>query len=375
MKKLKTAIIGCGKVAHLHARGLINLEMSEFVAVWSRTFVNAQAFAKKYKVKAYPEIKDLIRDAKIDVAVICTAHPFHSKPAIECMGSGVHVLVEKPLASSLIDCDNILGKAKASRVKLGVISQRRFYQPCQRIRSAIDAGKIGKPILGIVTMYGWRDRDYYEGDAWRGNWKNEGGGVLVNQAPHQLDLLQWYMGPIDELFGFWDNFNHPYIEVDDTALAVIRFKNGGLGNITVSNSQNPALYGKISIHGSNGASIGAQTEGGSMFIAGVSTINTPPVNDVWTVPGEEAMLDRWQKEDTAFFSTINPMEYYIQLQIKDFLMAIINNSESLVTGEDGRKVVEIITAIYRSQRDKKPIKFPLQPEYNRNDFDGRIAYK
>ena len=102
-------------------------------------------------------------------------------------------------------------------------------------------------------MLGWRDEKYYKSDPWRGTWKGEGGGVLVNQAPHQLDLLQWYMGPIDELFGYWENLNHPYIEVEDTAIAVIKFKNGGIGNILVSNSQNPALFGKVCIHGENGA--------------------------------------------------------------------------------------------------------------------------
>ena len=109
-----------------------------------------------------------------------------------------------------------------------MVSQRRFYEPCQRIRRAIDADKIGKPVLGIATLLGWRGQEYYQSDPWRGKWTEEGGGVLVNQAPHQLDLLQWYMGPIDELFGYWDNLNHPYIEVEDTAIAVLRFKSNGL---------------------------------------------------------------------------------------------------------------------------------------------------
>ena len=148
------------------------------------------------------------------------------------------------------------------------------------------------PILGSVAMYGWRDEAYYRSDPWRGSWQGEGGGVLVNQAPHQLDLLHWYMGEIDELFGFWANLNHPYIEVEDTAVAVLRFKNGALGNIVVSNSQNPALYGRVYVHGSNGASIGVQTDGGAMFIAGMSSITEPPINDLWTVPGEEEIIEK-----------------------------------------------------------------------------------
>jgi len=372
MQKIKTAIIGCGKVAHLHAAALQNIQESDFNAVWSRTHSRAEEFAAKYKVKAYHDVEEMISDAGIEAVLICTAHPFHAEPAIKAMALGAHVLVEKPLASSLQDCDAMLETARKSKVKFNMISQRRFYKPCQRIRSAIDQGKIGKPILGTTTVYGWRDKDYYDSDPWRGSWQDEGGGVMVNQASHQLDLLQWYMGEIDELYGYWDNFNHPYIEVEDTALAVIRFKNGALGNIILSNSQNPALYGKVSIHGSNGASIGVQTEGGQMAIAGVPTISTPPLNDIWTIAGEENNLDKWEKEDSAFFKNIDPMQYYIQLQIQDFIQAIIEDREAKVTAEEGRKTVEIFSAIYRSQRDGKAIKFPLQPEKDRNDFDGRI---
>jgi len=224
----------------------------------------------------------------------------------------------------------------------------------------------------VVTMYGWRDEKYYAADPWRGQWRAEGGGVLVNQAPHQLDLLQWYMGPIVELFGMWGNLNHPYVEVEDTAIAILRFKNGGLGNILVSNSQNPAIYGRVYVHGQNGASVGVQTDGGSMFVAGMSGIAEPPINDLWKVPGEEQQLAQWQRDDAEFFGKIDATEYYHQLQILDFLQAILENRDPLITGEEGRKTVEIFTAIYRSQRDGHPVKFPLQAEYDRWDMDGRL---
>ena len=371
MAKLKTAIIGCAKVADLHAEALVNLEESDFKAVFSRSQSKAEKFGAKYGVKGYSNLEQMIENEKIDVALVCTAHPYHAEPTVKACQLGVHVLVEKPLASSLQDCDAMIKAAKDANVKLGTISQRRFYAPCQRIRKAIDDGKIGKPILGTVYMLGWRDKKYYDSDSWRGTWDCEGGGVLVNQAPHQIDLLQWYMGPIDELFGYWENLNHQYIEVEDTAAAVIRFKNGAIGNILVSNSQNPALFGKVMIHGDNGASVGVQTDGGAMFIAGVSDIKEPPVNDYWTVPGEEKLLKKWQKEDADFFNSINATKYYHQLQIQDFLHSVIEDCQPLVTGEDGRKTVEIFTAVYRSNRDGKPVKFPLTPELNRGDFDGR----
>jgi UDP-N-acetyl-2-amino-2-deoxyglucuronate dehydrogenase len=293
--------------------------------------------------------------------LITTPHPAHALPALQAMALGAHVMVEKPLASSLEDCDAMIAAAKKGDVKLAMISQRRLYAPVQRIKQAITAGKLERTILGTATMFGWRSREYYESDAWRGTWDGEGGGVLVNQAPHQLDLLQWFMGDIDELYGIWGNLNHPYIEVEDTALAVIRFKNGALGNIILSNSQNPALYCKVAVYGSNGASLSVQTDGGAMFIAGMSTVTEPPINDVWTLPDEADRLAQWQKEDRGFFQTIDPTQYYHKLQIQDFLQSILEDRLPMVTGEEGRKTVELFTAIYRSQRDRRPVKFPLTP--------------
>lgn len=371
MKKIRTAIVGPGKVAHLHAKNLASSELSDFVAVCGRTLSKTESFAKQYGVKAYTDLEAMIRNEKIQVLVICTPHPNHREPVVKAASMGVHCLIEKPMASTLQDCDAMLDASRKSKVKLGVISQRRFYEPVQRMKKAIDAGKIGLPILGHIIMLGWRDEAYYKSDPWRGKWESEGGGVLVNQAPHQLDLFQWLMGPIDQVFAVTRNLNHPYIEVEDTALAVVQFKGGAIGNIILSNSQKPGIYGKIHIHGSNGASVGAQTEGGAMFIAGQSSVLEPPVNDIWTVPGEEKMLEAWKMEDSDFFNRIDAAEYYIGLQIEDFLEAIFEERDPLVNGEEGRKTVELFTAIYRSNRDQVSVKFPLYHE-SVSDMDGRI---
>jgi UDP-N-acetyl-2-amino-2-deoxyglucuronate dehydrogenase len=372
-KKIRTAILGCGKVGHIHARGLASLSESAFTAVWSRTPAKAREFANVYGVKAYEDIGDMVHREGIEMAIVCTPHPFHASAAIAALQAGAHVLVEKPLAASLADCDLMITAARSAGRRLGSISQRRWYAPVRRVKKAIDDGKIGRPVLGTVYMLGWRDRKYYESDAWRGTWKDEGGGVLVNQAPHQIDILQWFMGPIEEMFGYWGNLNHPFIEVEDTSVALIRFKSGALGNIVVSNSQNPALFGKVWVHGENGATLGVQTDGGAMFIAGMSSIVEPPLNDRWTVPGEEGLLAQWQKDDTDEFARVNATEHYHHLQDQDFLQAIRENRDPLVTGEEGRKTVEIFTAIYRSQRDGKPVRFPLAPEVGRTDFDGRLG--
>ncbi len=372
-RKVRMAIVGCGKVSHLHAAALQQGSNMELVAIYSRSLEKATGFAAKYGIAAFDDFETMIKEAHVEAVVVCTPHPFHAGSVTKAASAGVHCLVEKPLAASLQDCDNMIAACKKNNVKLGVVSQRRFYAPVQRLRKAIDQGKIGIPALGTINMLGWRDQNYYDSDEWRGTWKMEGGGVLVNQAPHQLDIFQWLMGPIDQLFGFWKNLNHPYIEVEDTAVAVVKFKNGAIGNIVVSNSQKPGIYGKVHVHGTNGASVGVQTDGGAMFIAGMTSITEPPVNDLWTVPGEEAMLEEWKNQDSLFFNSVNAMEYYMKLQNEDFCDAIINNRKPMTSGEEGRITVELFTAIYRSQRDNKPVRFPLEPEYDRDDFDGRIV--
>jgi UDP-N-acetyl-2-amino-2-deoxyglucuronate dehydrogenase len=371
MRRLRTGVIGCGKVSHTHAEALCSLEESEFVAVYSRSADKARSFAAKYGASGYSDLGELLR--RVDAAVVCTPHPFHAGPAVQALEAGVHVLVEKPLASSLKDCDAMIAAAEKSGCRLATVSQRRWYAPVRRVKAAIDEGRIGSPVLGMVTLLGWRDEPYYRSDPWRGSWEMEGGGVLVNQAPHQLDLLLWFMGPIAELYGCWENLNHPYIEVEDTAMAVIRFASGALGNIVVSNSQKPGLYGKVHVHGKSGASVGVQTDGGAMFIAGMSPVLEPPVNDLWTVPGEEGLLERWKREDTEFFQTIDAASYYHRLQLQEFLRAVLEDRQPQVGGAEGRKTVELFTGIYRSNRDRRPVDFPLQPEGDRQDFDGRLG--
>jgi predicted dehydrogenase len=361
MSKLKSAIIGCGKMAQVHAQALKNIEETELVAVQSRSGEKAAATAHRFGVKAYTDITEMIQREQVQVVVICTPHPAHREGAVIAMKEGAHVLTEKPLAVSLADCDAMMEAAAKYNRQLGMVSQRRFYPACRRIKQSIDDGKLGTPMLGTVVMYGWRDEKYYGSDPWRGSWDKEGGGVLVNQAPHQLDLLQWYMGSeMEELYGVWQNINHPYIEVEDTAVAVIRFKNGAVANIVVSNSQKPGIYGKVHIHGSNGASAGVQTDGGAMFLPGKSTVLEPPLNEIWTIPGEEQQLQAFHDADRAEFNAVkDPVEYYVRQQNRDFIVAVAENREPLVTAKEGRKTVELFTALYRSSKERQPVRWPL----------------
>jgi UDP-N-acetyl-2-amino-2-deoxyglucuronate dehydrogenase len=371
-QQLKTALVGVGKVTDMHARALVNLKESHFSAVCSGSTEKSISYAARYGVKAYTDVAEMVSKEKIDMVIICTPHPNHKEPTIAALEAGANVLIEKPLASSLEDCDDMIEASRRCDKQIGVVCQRRWYPPAMRVKEALDSGKIGLPVFGTVNMLGWRDREYYDSDPWRGTWKGEGGGVLVNQAPHQLDMIQWFMGEIDELYGQWSNLNHPYIEVEDTANAILKFKSGAVANIIVSNSQKPGIFGKVHVHGENGASVGVQTDGGAMFVAGMSSILEPPVNDLWTVPGEEHLLQQWVKEDSDFFNELpNQMDYFHERNIEDFLQSILEGRPPMITGEDGRVTVEIFTAIYRSTRDGLPVKWPLNPEIG-SDYDGRV---
>lgn len=359
-KEIRSAIIGCGKAGHMHAQSLVNIKETAFCAAHSRTQAKADTFAAQYKIKGYSDVAEMIQKEKIDVAVVCTPHPDHNV-AVEAIEAGAHVLIEKPLASTLADCDAIIDAGVKHNKKVGIVGQRRFYPSSMRMKKAIDDGKIGKPILGTITMLGWRDEAYYKSDPWRGTWEGEGGGILVNQAPHQLDMFQWFMGDeIVELYGVWSNLSHPYIEVDDTAMAIVKFKGGAVGNILVSNCMKPGLYGNVHVHGSAGASVGVQTDSGAMFIAGMLGVAAPPINDLWNIPGEENQLEKFQQEDRNFFGTIDPIEYYIRMQNHDFVMAVLNDTQPFIPATEGRRTVEIFTAIYESTKTNAPVKWPIK---------------
>jgi UDP-N-acetyl-2-amino-2-deoxyglucuronate dehydrogenase len=356
-KRLRTAIVGCGKVAGTHALAYHALPTSELVAACDVAADRAQAFARKFNIKPYTDLAEMLEREKVDVLSVCTQHTQHPAAVEVAAAAGTHVISEKPLAVDLASCNQAIAAARAAGVKLGVISQRRWYEPVQRMKQAMDAGKLGKPALVMVTMLGWREPSYYKSDPWRGTWQGEGGGVVVSQAPHYLDLLCWFMGPAAELHGYWDNYNHPGIEVDDTVVASVRFQSGAIGSIVLSNSQKPGLWGKIHIHGASGASVGAEIDSGSPFISGVTEAMDPPFNDIWTVPGEEGNLAAWNREDRS--RPWNVMTHYHEMQLGEFLCAVIEDRDPAVNAEDGRRVVELFTAVYRSQSQHASIQLPL----------------
>lgn len=351
-RPLGFGIVGPGKVAHTHAAALATMEGAaegaRLAAVCGRDAGRTAAFAAQYGARPYTDLDALLADPDVDAVLLCTPHPRHAEEGVRAARAGKHVLVEKPLCLTAADADRMIAAARGAGVRLGVVSQRRLYEPVRRVRDAIDAGRIGRPVLGTLSLLGWRGPEYYAMDAWRGTWAGEGGGVLVNQAVHGLDLLLWFMGEVVEVQGAWANLNHPDIEVEDTAVATLRFRGGGLGSVVVSNSQNPGLWGRVHVHGSNGASVGVQTDGGSSFVAGVTTAVEPPVNDLWTVPGEEGLLAGWQAEDRERAARVDVMSHYHRLVLEDFVAAVREGRDPLVNGEAGRATAALIEAIYRS---------------------------
>ncbi len=355
MDKIKIGIIGCGKIAHFHAKAINNLNNCVLVAACNHTEPKLKCFCEEYGIHGYLNCEEMIEKEQLDAVTICTPHPSHADLAIQCAKHHCHILVEKPLAVNLKEADAMIKAAQENRVLLGTLVQRRNYLPCLRIKKAIDANKLGKPILAQVTMLGWRSEDYYKSDPWRGTIAGEGGGVLVTQASHQIDLLNWYMGDIEAIYGLAANFNHPYIEVEDSAVAVIKYKSGALATLLASNSQNPALYGKVHIFGSNGSSVGVQTDGGQMFIAGMSEIEEAPVTDMWNVPGDKVLLESLVNADKEFFNSVDKMIYFHQQHIENFVNAILGKDRLLADGEAGRATVEVCEAIYSISKNPNMI--------------------
>ena len=347
-REVRFALVGPGKVAELHAAALGRIPGARLVAVAGRDHVRTAAFAQRFGARADGGLAETLVRGGVDAVVLCTPHPLHADQAIEVADAGLAVIVEKPLALDPGDADRILAAARASGVLLSVISQRRWYPAVRRVKAAIDEGRIGTPGLATLEVLGWRGPEYYAMDAWRGTQAGEGGGVLVNQAVHLLDLLCWFLGDPVEVDGFTANVNHPEIEVEDTAVAVVRFASGALATVTASNAQRPGLWGRVHVHGRNGASVGVETDTGSSFVAGMSA-PSPARNDLWAIPGEAQLAEGWPAEDAAAMAGLDLETHFHELQLRDITAAIRERRTPEVSGEDGRRAVALLWAVYEAQ--------------------------
>ncbi|MGN6814096.1 MAG: Gfo/Idh/MocA family protein [Thermomicrobiales bacterium] len=344
-RQVRMGLIGCGKIAKTHAAALASLPESAFSACCDMDVARAEAMAEEHGVpNVFGDVQEMLHSGKVDAVCVCTPHPSHAPVVVAAAEAGVHVICEKPLTIDLGEADRMVTAAEQAGIKFAGIFQRRFWPASQKIRQAIDSGKLGKLTLGECAVHIWRPEAYYKSDPWRGKWATEGGGVLMNQAVHAIDLFQWYMGPVAEVTGRIATLKHgDYIDVEDTAVATVVFQSGALGVIHAASTANPPLGFRVTVLGDNGAtaSVWEQPEG------------SEGMTDLWTVPGEEAYLSVWTEPERG-----PGFPGFHALQIQDFLQAILEDRAPAVTGAESRKSLAIILAIYESSRTGQAVKFP-----------------
>ncbi len=343
-RRLKTGIVGCGNIAPAHAQALATLPQSEFWACCDTDAARVNALAATYSVPNVLTDLDAFLASGVEAVMVCTPHKSHEAIVTRAAEAGVHVLCEKPVAVELDQADHMIAAAGAAGITFGVVFMRRFWPASQRIHQAIASGQIGIPTMGMCQSLLWRPESYFAQADWRGTWTGEGGGVLMNQAVHAIDLLQWFMGPVTEVYGKYATLVHgDYIDVEDTVSATLTFASGGLGIVQAITTADPPFGYRVSVHGSKGASLSVweSPEGEQGF------------NDIWTLDPTGEQRAQWETEERG-----KPgFPGFHTLQIEDFLQAIIEEREPAVTGAEARKSLAIIQAIYESSRSGQPVKF------------------
>lgn len=340
MSQLKVAVIGCGNVSVVHLPPIVGSEVAELIAVCDIKPERAQATGEKYGVPWYTNYQEVI-DLKPDVIHICTPHNTHAEITIAAAKRGIHVLTEKPMAVSLEDADRMIVTAEENNVKLGVIFQNRYNASSQAIREVVQSGKLGK-ILGCRMFVTWnRSDEYYSHSDWKGTWDQEGGGVLIDQAIHTIDLMQWVMGDIDYLEASIDNRNHDLIDVEDVAEATIFFKNGAIGSLYACNYYSYDADVFLEVHGEKGI------------------VRVEKDDALIRIKGEP---DRFVTQEDLL-PTIGKSYWGVnhKTQIDKFYRAVLTNAKVEIDGHAGRKALEIVRAIYYSgSHDICRVKFPFQ---------------
>src|SRR5262245_21349850 len=248
-------IIGCGMISRFHAKAVADLEGAKVVACFDSVPAAADKLAGEIGCRAYHDLDAMLKDRNVTVVVIGTPSGAHREPAMAAANAGKHVIVEKPLEITLAHCDAIIDACRKNRVQLSAIFPSRFQAPGQAIKRAIEAGRFGRLTLGDAYVKWYRTQQYYDSGAWRGTWELDGGGALMNQAVHSVDLLAWFMGPVAEITAHLGTLAHERIAVEDTAVATLRFASGALGVVEASTAAYPGYLKRIELHGSTGSAV------------------------------------------------------------------------------------------------------------------------
>jgi predicted dehydrogenase len=337
---LGCAIVGCGMIARFHARALAEVPGAGLAALISRNPANARSVAESVGASCdtYTELAPVLARPDIDIVIVATPSGAHLEPAVAAAQAGKHVVVEKPLEITLDRCDRIIEACQRNRVQLCTIFPSRFGDANQALKAAIDAGRFGRLTLGETTCKWWRPQSYYDEGGWKGTKALDGGGALMNQAIHNVDLLAWMMGPVTHISGYTATLAHERIEVEDTAVACLRFASGALGVIQATTSVHPGLPKTVAVHGDRGTVVIEQED----VLRWDFLPETPEDCDIKA---------RFAQKVGASGGASNPAAISHAghaRQMADFVRAIRTGSRPLIDGREGRRAVEIILGIYRS---------------------------
>jgi predicted dehydrogenase len=343
------AIVGCGMIARFHARALAEIPDAKLVALVSRSQDSARKLANELgqELALYTGLAQALADPAVHAVIITTPSGAHLEPAVEAAAAGKHVVVEKPLEITAERCDRIIAACERGGVLLCTIFPSRFGDANVELKRAVEAGRFGRLTLGETTCKWWRSQAYYDEGGWKGTRALDGGGALMNQAIHQVDLLQWLMGDVTAINGFTATLAHERIEVEDTAVACLRFASGALGVIQATTSVHPGLPKTIGIHGDRGTVVIEQDD--------ILRWDFEPATKE-----DEAVRQRFAQKSGASGGSSNPAAISHEghrRQLADFVAAIQKGGKPLVDGREGRKAVAIIEAIYRaaaSGRTERP---------------------
>jgi predicted dehydrogenase len=347
---LRFVLIGCGRIARRHAEllGKGQIAGAALAAVCDVDPARAEAFGAEYGVPHFTDMERMFAEVEADAASILTPSGMHAEHAIRAAGAGLHVVVEKPMALRLDDADAMIRACDTARVKLFVVKQNRFNVPVVKAREALDQGRFGRLVLGTVRVRWCRDQSYYDQDSWRGTWAQDG-GVLSNQASHHIDLLEWFMGPVRSVHAR-ARTALVEIEAEDTAVATLEFANGALGVIEATNATRPKdLEGSLSVLGAKG----------SVVIGGFA------VNEMLHWQFTDARSDDAEVLQRFSVNPPNVYGYGHQAYYEHVVHCLTTSSAALVDGLEGRRSLELITALYESIETGEEVPLRLNARHSR----------
>lgn len=347
---IRFGLLGCGRIAKRHSDllGGNHIEGARLVAVCDSDRARADAIASKFGVAAHDNLDAMLARDDIDAVAVLTPSGMHPQHVIACARAGMHVVVEKPMALRLQDADEMIRACDEAGVKLFVVKQNRFNVPIVKAREALDAGRFGKLVLGTVRVRWCRDQTYYDQDAWRGTWAQDG-GVLTNQASHHIDMLEWFFGDVVSVHAR-STTALVNIETEDTAVATLKFRSGALGVIEATTAVRPAdLEGSISILG----------EKGTVEIGGFAMNQIRHWRFVNKLPLDNDVIEKY---------SVNPPNVYgfgHQAYYQHVVECLADRGAALVDGLQGRKSLELISALYESIETGKEVPLRFVPRRSR----------